>query len=83
MADKPDDTKAAEAAKAKHKQDADTAAKAASEAASQATEEAREQDAETNKQQADLRPYPSQEEADQIRAAAAGVTYLTRDAQAK
>lgn len=50
-----------------------------------ATEEARAQDAETNKAQEEMRPYPSQEEADALKSAAVreAVPYQTRDAKAK
>lgn len=47
----------------------------------EATEEARKQDAQTIKAQAEARPYPSQEEADAMKSAAAigAAPYATRD----
>ena len=58
----------------------EVAAKAAAGAAADATEEARKQDAETLKAQDQARPYPSQEEADAIKAAGAvgAAPYATR-----
>ena len=55
-------------------------AKDAAENASAATDEARKQDAETLKAQDQARPYPSQEEADAIKAAGAvgAAPYATR-----
>lgn len=68
-------------ARAKAEQDAaeKAAAQAVAEGAS-ATDDARKQDAETIKQQAEMRPYPSQEEADAMKSAAAAgaATYATR-----
>ena len=53
-------------------------------AAAKATEDARKQDADTNKAQSESVPYPSQEEADAIKAAAAtgAAPYMTRDLKA-
>ena len=58
----------------------EAAAKEAVENASAATDEARNQDAETLKAQEQSRPYPSQEEADAIKAAGAvgAAPYATR-----
>lgn len=58
----------------------EAAAKEAAENASAATDEARKQDAETLKAQEQSRPYPSQEEADAIKAAGAvgAAPYATR-----
>lgn len=58
----------------------EAAAKDAAENASAATDEARRQDAETLKAQEQSRPYPSQEEADAIKAAGAvgAAPYATR-----
>lgn len=75
-----DDAKAVAAAR-KAEQEATEQAKAD---AAKATEEARQRDAETNKQQEESRPYPSQEEADAMKAAAASgaALYTTRDLKA-
>lgn len=58
----------------------EAAAKDAAENASAATDEARARDAETLKAQEQSRPYPSQEEADAIKAAGAvgAAPYATR-----
>lgn len=76
---KPDDLSADARAKAEQ----DAAEKAATQAVAEgasATDEARKQDAETIKQQAEMRPYPSQEEADAMKSAAAAgaAPYATR-----
>lgn len=65
----------------------DAAEKAAAQAVADgaaATEEARKQDAETLKQQEEMRPYPSQEEADAMKSTAAtgAAPYVTRQAKA-
>ena len=75
-----DDKKTADAeAKA-----AAAALKAEQDAAAKATEDASKQDAETNAAQAEAVPYPSQEEADRMKTAAAtnAAPYLTRDLKA-
>lgn len=58
----------------------EAAAKEAADNASAATDEARKQDAETLNAQEQSRPYPSQEEADAIKAAGAvgAAPYATR-----
>lgn len=58
----------------------EAAAKEAAESGAAATEEARKRDAETLKAQEQSRPYPSQEEADAIKAAGAvgAAPYATR-----
>ena len=58
----------------------EAAAKEAADNAAAATEEARKRDAETLKAQEQSRPYPSQEEADAIKAAGAvgAAPYATR-----
>lgn len=58
----------------------EAAAKEAADNASASTDEARKQDAETLKAQEQSRPYPSQEEADAIKAAGAvgAAPYATR-----
>lgn len=60
------------------------AAEAAAKEAAAATEEARKQSLETLKEQESMAPYPSQEEADRIKVAAAtgAAPYVTRDAKA-
>ena len=80
-----DDKKVAQATDAEAaRKAADAARKQAEKDAAAATEEARKQDQETNKEQAEGVPYPSQEEADRIKAAAAegAATYQTRDMKA-
>lgn len=90
MADDPK-TRQADADKAaadrKAREDAEAARKAQAEAteaaqadAAEATEEARKQSLETLKAQEEARPYPSQEEADRMKAAAAvgAAPYATR-----
>lgn len=59
---------------------AEKATEAAVKAGAEATEAARKQDAETLKEQAEARPYPSQEEADAMKSAAAtgAAPYATR-----
>lgn len=67
-------------------QEADQAARdQAQKDGAKVTEEARAQDAETLKAQEEMTPYPSQEEADRMKTAAAagGAPYVTRDAKAK
>lgn len=62
----------------------EAATKEAAEAGAKATEEARKQDVETLKAQAEMRPYPSQEEADAMKSTAAtgAAPYVTRQAKA-
>lgn len=69
-----------DAAKAEAAKTAEADAARIAEAGAEATTEARQQDAETLKQQEAMRPYPSQEEADAIKSAAAAgaAPYATR-----
>lgn len=63
---------------------ADKAAAQSVEDGAEATEEARNQSAETLKTQEEMRPYPSQEEADAMKSTAASgaAPYVTRQAKA-
>lgn len=75
----PTQTEADKAVAATRKAQAD-AVEAAQADAAEATEEARKQSLETLKAQEEARPYPSQEEADRIKSAAASgaAPYATR-----
>ncbi len=82
MADpKTNDVNPADVAKAQAlAKDADEAGR---KTAAEASKQAQKRDAEVLKAMDEMKPYPSQEEADQIRMAAAGHSgaYMTRDAK--